>query len=98
MRSISLLTRFNAAANTCLRRKGCSAVPGKLPPLGVSFPRAWRCKTSEYVPRSTCETPFAPWKRIDKYQASLPAKDLARVKQEGGVISLAEYEKYLGRS
>src|SRR6516164_5819009 len=30
MRSISLFTRFNAAANTCLRRRGCSAVPGKL--------------------------------------------------------------------
>jgi uncharacterized protein len=57
--------------------------------------RYTKTKTSEYVPRSTCETPFAPWKRIDKYQASLPAKDLARVKQEGGVISLAEYEKYL---
>jgi hypothetical protein len=28
-------------------------------------------------------------------QASLPAKDRARVKQEGGVISRAEYEKYL---
>jgi hypothetical protein len=28
-------------------------------------------------------------------QASLPAKDRARVKQEGGVMPRAEYEKYL---
>src|SRR5262249_40594903 len=34
MRPISLLTRLSAAANTCLRRRGCSAVPGKLSPLG----------------------------------------------------------------
>ena len=27
----SLFTRFSAAANTCLRWSGCSAVPGKLP-------------------------------------------------------------------
>ena len=57
--------------------------------------RYTKINASEYVPHSTCETPFAPWKRIDEYQASLPAKDLARVKQEGGVISRAEYEKYL---
>jgi hypothetical protein len=42
MRSISLFTRFNAAANTCLRRKGCSAVPGKLAPLCAPFPRTAR--------------------------------------------------------
>ena len=32
-----------------------------------------------------------------RVQASLPAKDLARVKQEGGVISRAEYEKYMAQ-
>ena len=42
MRPISLLTRLSAAANTCLRCRGCSAVPGKLPPLGAPFPRAAR--------------------------------------------------------
>jgi predicted ATPase len=42
MRPISLLTRFSAAANTCLRCRACSAVPGKLPPLGPAFPRASR--------------------------------------------------------
>ena len=42
MRSISLFTRFNAAANTCLRCRECSAVPGKLAPLRAPFPRAAR--------------------------------------------------------
>ena len=50
---------------------------------------------SEFVPRSTCETPLAPWKRVDDMQASLPAKDRARVAREGGLMSRAEYEKYM---
>ena len=57
--------------------------------------RYTKTKLSEYVPRATCETPLAPWKRVDDMQASLPAKDRSRVKQEGGVMSRAEYEKYL---
>src|SRR6266404_5195704 len=57
--------------------------------------RYTKTKPSEYVPRATCETPLAPWKRVDDMQASLPAKDRARVEQEGGVMSRAEYEKYL---
>jgi hypothetical protein len=51
--------------------------------------------SSEFVPRSTCETPLAPWKRVDDLQATLPAKDRARVEREGSVISRAEYEKYM---
>jgi predicted pyridoxine 5'-phosphate oxidase superfamily flavin-nucleotide-binding protein len=50
---------------------------------------------SEFVPRSTCETPFAPWKRIDDMQTVLPAKDRARVEREGILISREEYEKYI---
>ena len=50
---------------------------------------------SEFVPRSPCETPLAPWKRVDDVQASLPAKDRARVEREGNAISRREYEKYL---
>jgi hypothetical protein len=38
---------------------------------------------------------LAPWKRVDDIQASLPAKDRARVEREGSLISRAEYEKYL---
>jgi len=54
-----------------------------------------KIQPSEFVPRSTCETPLAPWKRVDDIQASLPAKDRARVEREGSVISRVEYEKYM---
>ena len=54
-----------------------------------------KVEPSEFVPRSTCETPIAPWKRAADIQASLPAKDRARVEREGNLLSPAEYEKYL---
>jgi uncharacterized protein len=54
-----------------------------------------KTEPSEFVPRPTCETPFAPWKRIDDMQTVLPAKDRARVEREGILISRAEYEKYM---
>jgi uncharacterized protein len=52
-------------------------------------------QASEFVPRSTRDTPLARWKRVDDIQTSLPAKDRARVEREGGLISRAEYEKYM---
>jgi predicted pyridoxine 5'-phosphate oxidase superfamily flavin-nucleotide-binding protein len=54
-----------------------------------------KMQTSEFVPRSTCETPLAPWKRVDDVQTFLSAKDRARVECEGGLISRAEYERYI---
>src|SRR5262249_24817079 len=54
-----------------------------------------KLRPSEYVPRSACETPLAPWKRVNDVQASLSPGDRARVEREGGVISRAEYEKYM---
>jgi len=54
-----------------------------------------KIQPSGFVPRLTCETPLAPWKRVDDIQASLPAKDRARVQREGNLLSRAEYEKYL---
>jgi len=57
--------------------------------------RYQKIQPSEFVPRSTCETPLAPWKRVDDIQASLSAKDRARVEREGNLLSRAEYEKYL---
>jgi len=57
--------------------------------------RYQRVQPSEFVPRSAGETPLAPWKRVDDIQASLPAKDRARVAREGGLVTRAEYEKYL---
>jgi hypothetical protein len=50
---------------------------------------------SEFVPRTDCETPLAPWKRVDDVQASLPARDRERAAREGKIVSRAEYEKYL---
>jgi len=54
-----------------------------------------KVQASEFVPRSTADTPLAPWKRVDDIQASLSAKDRARVEREGSLISRAEYEKYM---
>ena len=54
-----------------------------------------KVEPSEFVPRSTAETPLAPWKRVADVQAALPAKDRARVEREGTVVSRAEYEKYV---
>jgi len=52
-------------------------------------------ESSKFVPRSSGETPIAPWKRVDDIQAVLPARDRARVEREGGSISRADYEKYI---
>ena len=57
--------------------------------------RYTKIQPSEFVPRPTCETPVAPWKRIDEIQTYLPAKDRARVEREGSLISRAEYEQYM---
>jgi hypothetical protein len=54
-----------------------------------------KIEPSKFVPRATGETPIAPWKRVDDIQAVLPARDRARVEREGGLVSRAEYEKYL---
>jgi hypothetical protein len=54
-----------------------------------------KIQASEFVPRSTSDTPLAPWKRVDDIQTSLSAKDRARVEREGSLISRAEYEKYM---
>jgi len=54
-----------------------------------------KVQTSAFVPRSTSETPLAPWKRVDDVQIFLSAKDRARVEREGGLISRDEYEKYM---
>jgi len=53
-----------------------------------------KTEPSEFVPRSTCETPLAPWKRIDGAQSALPAKDRARVEREGLLRARTAYEKY----
>jgi uncharacterized protein len=54
-----------------------------------------KIEPSKFVPRTTGETPIAPWKRVDDIQAVLPARDRARADREGSLISRAEYEKYV---
>ena len=54
-----------------------------------------KIEPSKFVPRSTGETPIAPWKRVDDIQETLPARDRERVEREGGLTSRAEYEKYI---
>ena len=54
-----------------------------------------KIEPSKFVPRSSGETPIAPWKRVDDIQEALPARDRERVEREGGLISRVEYEKYI---
>ncbi len=54
-----------------------------------------KIESSKFVPRATGETPIAPWKRVDDIQAVLPTRDRARIERQGGVISRAEYERYI---
>jgi predicted pyridoxine 5'-phosphate oxidase superfamily flavin-nucleotide-binding protein len=51
-----------------------------------------RVKSSRYVPRAGCETPFAEWKRIDVVQDALPPRDIGKTARAGGTITVEEYE------
>jgi len=51
-----------------------------------------RVKSSRYVPRAHCETPFAEWKRIDVVQEALPPRDAGKTATAGGTITVEEYE------
>ncbi len=50
-----------------------------------------RVETSPYVPDESGEQPLPAWKRIDGLQDVLPADDLARVDDAGGVITEQDY-------
>ena len=50
---------------------------------------------SEYVPHPGSTAPLAAWKRVDDVQTSLSKADQDRVAREGGLITRAEYEKYM---
>lgn len=54
-----------------------------------------KIEPSHYVPREACETPLAGWKRIDIVQDVLPAKDIGRPEQAGGVITMEEWGEML---
>lgn len=52
--------------------------------------RYQKVNPSRYVPRESCETPIAQWKRIDLMQDVLPASDAAEV-QTVGTIGITEW-------
>jgi predicted pyridoxine 5'-phosphate oxidase superfamily flavin-nucleotide-binding protein len=54
-----------------------------------------RVRSSRYVPRAQCETPFAEWKRIDVVQEVLPPRDAGKTAKAGGTITVEEYEAKL---
>ena len=53
--------------------------------------RYQKVSSSRYVPKASCETPFAVWKRIDVLQDALPARDQVRSGPAGGLITFEEY-------
>lgn len=52
-----------------------------------------RVAPSRYVPRETCETPLAEWKRIDLVQDVIPSKDADRAARAGTI----GIEEWMGR-
>ena len=53
--------------------------------------RRQRTEASRYVPREGTKTPLAGWKRVDIVQEDLPAKDVGRAEEEGGLITIEEW-------
>ncbi|MBL4673419.1 MAG: pyridoxamine 5'-phosphate oxidase family protein [Arenicella sp.] len=52
-----------------------------------------RIENSRYVPNEKGEQPFPAWKRINLLQEVLQPKDIGRAEQEGGTISIEEYDQ-----
>lgn len=51
-----------------------------------------RLETSKYVPDATGAQPYPSWKRLEKIQDALPAKDAGKAGAEGGLIDDDAYE------
>jgi uncharacterized protein len=56
-----------------------------------------RVDSSRYVPDLNGAAPLPAWKRIDFVQGVLPPKDLGRAENEGGQITIEEYNAKLAR-
>ncbi len=54
-----------------------------------------RLEASKYVPDKKGDQPFATWKRVDLLQEALPGKDIGRAEEEGGLITVEEYQEAL---
>lgn len=51
---------------------------------------------SRYAPKAACETPLAEWKRVDIIQDALPARDVGRAEQSGGLITIEDWFSKVG--
>mgnify|MGYP001766220268 CR=1 FL=1 len=71
-------------------------VKAKIEQIWINCPRyihrMSRIETSRYVPNAQGKAPMPAWKRIDAIQDSLPAGDQGRADNEGGLISMEDYE------
>jgi predicted pyridoxine 5'-phosphate oxidase superfamily flavin-nucleotide-binding protein len=56
-----------------------------------------RTETSQYVPNLNGEQPFPSWKRIDGLQDSLHPNDIGKAENEGGTISMDEYNDHVSK-
>lgn len=59
------------------------------------IPQYRKVESSRYLPQTDGETPLAAWKRIDAVQDALPAKDVGRPEQAGGVITMEQWTEML---
>lgn len=57
--------------------------------------RYQRIHSSRYVPKKQCETPLPVWKRLDGLQDVITDQDKQKVTENGGIISMEEYETLL---
>lgn len=71
-------------------------VKAKIEQIWINCPRyihrMSRIETSRYVPNAQGKAPMPAWKRIDAIQDSLPTGDQGRADNEGGLISMEDYE------
>ena len=54
-----------------------------------------RVETSKYVPDESGEQPYPAWKRLDKIQDALPARDAGKAGAAGGLIDDERYHELL---
>jgi len=56
-----------------------------------------RTETSKYVPNINGDQPFPSWKKIDALQEVLHPDDIGRADDEGGTISMEEYNEHVAK-
>ena len=56
-----------------------------------------RTETSKYVPNRNGDQPFPSWKKIDALQDVLHPHDIGRADNEGGTITMDEYNEHVSK-